>query len=242
MSTDLLVSQLSEWLGVVAVTMIAGTSERFKRKPLVFLYARRELMYSFGLYAVILALAFAYYYTDKPSLDNLLPRLILAGLSLVPFLLAQRFRKQPIRTIGWSMSMNRLRPALLLGFALAILSIFLRGKVFTLLGGKQTIDLQTLLMFLGIALAEETIFRGYIQLRLVSAWGPWLGVAVTALLFAIWQLPLRLALGFSSEALLIGLGIALVNGLVLGFVMHKSGHVLATAIYRAFSDWISLLM
>jgi membrane protease YdiL (CAAX protease family) len=240
MPSDLLISQLSEWLGVVAVAMIAGTSDRFKRKPLVFRFARRELLYSFGLYTLILVLAFVYYYADKPSLDNLLPRLILAGISLVPFLLAVRFRQQPIRTIGWGM--NRLRPALLLGLSLAVLSIFLRGKVFTLLGGKQETSFQSLLLFLGIALAEETIFRGYIQLRLVSAWGPWLGIAVTALLFAIWQLPLRLALGFSSDALLIGLGVALINGLVLGFVMHKSGHVLAPALYRAFSDWISLLV
>ncbi len=92
-----------------------------------------------------------------------------------------------------------------------------------------------------IGLAEETIFRGYIQLRLVAVWGAWLGVVATAFLFVLWLLPYQLALGQTSIVLLTGLGLAFVQGLVQGYLMHKSGHATAPGIYRAFSEWLSLL-
>jgi hypothetical protein len=39
----------------------------------------------------------------------------------------------------------------------------------------------------------------------------------------------------------ITLGIAFVQGLLLGWIMQKSDHVLAGALYRGFSDWLRTL-
>lgn len=238
MTITTLAAQLSEWLGVMAVSMLAGTSERFKRRPLAFVYQRRETLFALGLFALILVIAFVFYLILFPA-GSTLHRLILAAVSLAPFLLAVRLRGQPARTAGWGM--QRLRPAVLLGLALGVLAMFLRGKVFTLMGGTGDPRALDLLFLLGICLAEETIFRGYIQLRLVAVWGAWLGILVTAILFTLWQLPLKLVLGQTSTALLTSLGLAFGQGLVLGYLMHKSGHAAAPGIYRAFSEWLSLL-
>ena len=88
-------------------------------------------------------------------------------------------------------------------------------------------------------MAEETVFRGYIQPRLISRLGEIPGWLLTSVVFALWQIP-RL-LGEPSQTLLIGVGIGLVQGLVAGWVMQKTRHVLAPGLYRAISGWIAFL-
>jgi len=56
---------LSEWLGVVAVVMIAGTSPLLKkRRPLGFRYPNREATYALSLFAVVYVIAFQYFSGD----------------------------------------------------------------------------------------------------------------------------------------------------------------------------------
>ena len=49
--------KLSEWLGVVAVSMIAGVSPRFRARPLMFKYPQREAFFSLLLLGGILLTA-----------------------------------------------------------------------------------------------------------------------------------------------------------------------------------------
>lgn len=239
MDVNSLIAQLSEWLGVVAVAMLAGISPRFQRRPLVFVYPRRELAVSFSLFALILAFSFISVRNGWFQSGLLVHLLAISALSLIPFALSLLVRKQPLRSAGWGRQTWRV--SLYLGFALAILSIFLRGKIFAILRGVSGPETIALVFWLLISLAEESIFRGFLQLRLVSAWGAWRGIAVSGLLFALWQLPLKLALNLPPSSLLVSLGLVLIQGWVLGFLMHKSGHVLAPALYRAVSEWVILL-
>ena len=49
---------VSEWLGVVAVVMIAAISPLLKKvKPITFRYARREATYALSLFAIIYIIA-----------------------------------------------------------------------------------------------------------------------------------------------------------------------------------------
>jgi membrane protease YdiL (CAAX protease family) len=242
----LFISYISEWLGAIALPWLISLSPRFKRPPLGFVYARRDGMAALLLYSLILIFAIIYAFTNPPIFPEPLglrpvpvqdfgQALLLAGLCLMPFLAALFYRRQPLKSIGWNPQM--LVPGLQMGIALAFLTIFLRNRVMDVLSGFET-PLMTLLLFgLLISIIEETIFRGYIQLRLAWWLGKWQGLVLTAVLFTVWHLP-TLINGLSPENVLTIAGLTLVQALVLGWIMDKSGHVFAPALYRAISIWV----
>jgi membrane protease YdiL (CAAX protease family) len=92
----------------------------------------------------------------------------------------------------------------------------------------------------GISLTEETVFRGYIQMRLSWWIGQWAGLALTAALFSLWHLPAWLNRVPIETGLLLA-GLTFVQGLVLGWIMSKSQNVIAPALYRSISIWMNFL-
>lgn len=240
---------LSEWLGAVAVAWLLSTSPRFQAPVLGFKYARRDGLVALSLYAVIFVFAVIFYSTNPPVFPDplrLVPgpvhsqiqALMVAGACLLPFLIALAVRRQPVRSTGWNPKL--LGAALQMGFAIAILTVFLRNQVMPLLGGLASDRFLPLLFALGISLAEETIFRGYIQLRLAWWLGPWVGIPLTAALSALWHLPAWYNT-LPLETTLILLVMTFLQALVLGWIMRKSGHVVAPALYRTVSIWIGFL-
>lgn len=241
---DGLLPLLPEWLGAVAVLMLATLSPRFKRPPLVFKYARRDGMLALSGFAIIMVLAFIFSQVNigaitapfSQNLRGLANRMLLALVCAVPFIAALLVRKQPWRSIGWNRAMQM--PALQLGFALAFMTIFLRGKFNSLFTGMNADAVNALWMWLVTVLAEETIFRGYLQLRFTTWWGQraaWLG---TAGLFLLWQLPRWVA---SPDTLVFNLVVGAVQALLCGWIMRQSGHVAASTLYRAVSEWLLFL-
>jgi membrane protease YdiL (CAAX protease family) len=235
---------LSEWLGVTSVAILAGISPRFKKRPLIFLYPRREGYIALALYAILLVVSFFIY--NRGLLANLaitsnfpeslVPRVFTAVAGLVLFAVALFVRRQPLLSVRWGTKL--MRPALLLGVALAFLTLFLRGKFLAVLDGVTPQETSALLGCLILSLGEESIFRGYIQSRLSTLFGDRLGWLSTALLYAIWNVPRLMG---SPQGLLLGLLLALIQGVLLGWVIQKSGHILAPMLYRAISEWIAFL-
>ena len=86
------------------------------------------------------------------------------------------------------------------------------------------------------ALAEETLFRGYLQPMLARRWSPAAAILVTALLFA--------TLHFNPDALvplfligvLLGLAAWHTGGLVLPILLHFVNNAMAVAVYFAMPD------
>jgi membrane protease YdiL (CAAX protease family) len=235
-----LILTAAEYLGVVAVMMIAGLSPSLKRRrPLGFKYPMRDGRGSLSLFALILLMAFLVYiqfFTPIHADQLMWQRLVIAVIALLPFGAAMVIRGQPLRSAGWGRETIGL--AFRIGLALAFLTIFLRGKIWPLIRGITPETGIALLVWLGIAAAEETIFRGYIQPRL-SAWlGENYGLLATAALFGFWQLPHLLA---DPTTLVIRVGLVVLQGLILGWVMRKTGNVVAPFLYRAFSEWVGLL-
>jgi membrane protease YdiL (CAAX protease family) len=237
---------LSEWLGVVAVVMIAGTSPMLKKaRQVEFKYPRRESNMALSLFVLVYVFAFIYFHTEifnflKAAADGFpggdyAVRMILAVVALIPFIVALIARGQPFKSAGWGKENTRI--GLLVGLLLAVLTIFLRGKFMTILAGTANAQLGLLAVLLIYSLAEETIFRGYIQLRMESRLGERWGWLATAGIFLLWQLPGRLNVLPFAELWPI-LVISLANALVLGWIMKKSRHVLAPALYRAISLWV----
>lgn len=237
---------LSEWLGVIAVVMIASISAMLKKiHRIEFKYPQRDANFAFTLFVLIYV--FAYFYFSSTVFDFLktaasgfpggeyAERMLLAVVGLVPFIIALIARGQPFKSAGWNR--ENLRVGLLVGFLLALLTVFLRGKFMTILAGVDNAKLGLLAVLLIYSLAEETIFRGYIQLRLMSRLGERWGWLATAAIFVLWQFPGRLFVMPFTELWPL-LAITLVQGLLFGYIMRKCGHVLAPALYRAFSMWM----
>ncbi len=234
---DQILLYLSEWIGSVAVAMIAGLSPKFRRTRLVFKYPQREGIVALGVFgvamlmAVILASlpAFSLAGLSKPLSD----RLVIAVGGLIPVVVALYRRKQPVRSAGWSR--DKLNGSFQLGVALAFLVIFLRGKFMTVLVSMTGPEAAMLGLLLVATLCEETLFRGYIQQRLAAWLGPNFGWLAASGLFLLWQLPRLLAV---PDQLLLTVIVTGVQSLVAGFIMQRSGHALSPAIYRAVSDWL----
>ena len=233
---------------MVAVVMIAGISPMLKKvRRVEFKYPRRESNFALTLFVLIYVFAFIYFSTEifnfLKTIASGLPggeyaeRMILALIALLPFIIALIARGQPLKSAGWGRENSRV--GLIVGLMLAVLTIFLRGKFMTIIAGVNNAQLGLLAVLLLYSLAEETIFRGYIQLRMNSRLGENWGWLATAGIFLLWQLPGRLNVLPFAEWWLI-LVISLVQGLVLGWIMKKCNHVLAPALYRAFALWVLL--
>ncbi len=240
---------LSEWLGAVAVTMIAGVAPIFKKvRQIEYRFPQREATFALSVFALIYLAAFQYY--SNPAFGfvkdvaavfaggELAERMFLAVICLVPFILALVFRGQPLKSFGWGK--DNFKVGVTLGLLLVVVTIFLRGKFTTLLHGITPEQGSLLLVWLLLAFAEESIFRGYIQGRLISLFGTIWGLLATTGLFVMWQLPGRLWLSPISDYWHI-LVIAAVQGLLLGWIMRKSGHVIAPMLFRAAAGWLLLI-
>ena len=248
MDTTLLLTHLAEWLGVVAVAWLLSLAPKLQSAPVGFRYARRDGLIALALGAV--AILFAYVFTLQGmgsfaerilkvsgAGQSLARPFVLAVITLLPFIAALLTRGQPLLSAGWSG--KRMRTGLQTGLAVALLTIFLRNRVMDVLGGLSNDKIYYLLLALGIAAAEETIFRGYIQLRLSWWLGDKRGWIASALFFAAFRLPGLMMAGDLNKTLL-GLAIALGEGLAAGWLMRKSNHVLAPILYRAASMWMNV--
>lgn len=232
---------ISEWLGVIAITWALKLIPSFQFRPVGFVYPRREGITSLSLYSGMLLVAVVMVTT--PSRSNLVApegvpddiwiHLLVGVMGLLAFGLSLLLRRQPLLSVGWNR--KRIVDAVRLAFVLALLAVFLRGKAFAIANGFTGNESMMLLVWLGIALTEETIFRGFIQLRLNYWMGSRYGWLATALLYVLWTVPFYI---HSPQLLAYKLLFTAFQALVLGWLMQKCGHVLPVFIYRAISEWL----
>jgi membrane protease YdiL (CAAX protease family) len=230
---------LTEYLGVIAVTLLLTLSPRFRHPPLVFRYPQREGGIALSLFGLIFTAAFVYRRIQAFQATSWISveHLNLLGLSLLAFLGALVIRGQPARSAGWSRAL--LMPGIQLGLGLIFITLFLRGEFLRVLGGFSPEQTRMLFLSFLFSLGEESIFRGFLQVR----WQAWLGQrwgwALTSLAFALWRLPWMLPA--STGTLVLTFGLAFAQALILGWVMQKSGHVMAPVLYRTVSDWLRFI-
>ena len=237
-------------MGVLGLTMLIGISPRIKAIPPVgFKYPQREGKISLSLATVLIIFSILVtLFGNKvstsqtganPELSKLLLRTIqsTAAALLVLFLLWRR--GQPLKSTGWHPLLGRI--SIQFGIAVVFLTVFLQGKLFVILEGVDSSLWMAFVLLLIISISEETVFRGYLQMRLASFWNPIAAWMVTAGLFVLWQLPLLLPkLDFANGGFYVLL-LLLLRALLVGWMMFKTRHVLAPAIYRALSAWLMLL-
>ncbi|MCE1253445.1 MAG: CPBP family intramembrane metalloprotease [Anaerolineae bacterium] len=233
---------VSEWLGIIALAWLIQLSGRFNFRPIGFVYARREGIISLSLYSALLLTSVV---LTTPQISagiksplaevpqNLWLRLILSALAALIFGLTMLVRRQPLRSIGWDP--KRFGFSWRLALPIILLTVFLRSKVDSLINGLTSSEINLLLVWLVIALVEETVFRGFIQLRLNYWMGNPTGWLATALLYVLWSLPFYLA---TPELLVYKVLVTVIQALVLGWLMQKSTQILPVAVYRLLTEWL----
>ena len=249
---------VAEWMGIIAVTMILALSPRFKRRAVIFKYASREGWISLGLVlvtgiAVWLGFSQAMHITGLPypytvsatPLPTYTPaqlslQLMISVLAVIPFILALLIRKQPALSVG--LNPKTLGGGLQIGLGLALMTIFLRGKIYVILGGLTREQMNYLPAMLLIGLSMEFIFRGFVQPRLSSWIGPQWGWLAATALFVLWQIPQILTV-VNADSMTLGLTLAntAISGLIYGWIMQKTGNVLGPGLYHAFHLWVAVL-
>jgi len=249
MEMNEIILNVSEWIGVISVTLLLTLSRRFAVRPVAFKYLRREVTLSI-LLAVILSAAAIYAnlvlklptlpVSGKAGGEHIAGQLIWAAIILLPVVLLLVIRRQPLLSIGLSRPSTTL--GLMLGVALALITIFLRGKVYSLLDGITAEEFNYLILSLVLALAGEIIFRGFLQLRF-TGWlgriGGWLLASLAHFLFClpfVWLVNGENFAGFWLPAV-----VQLVQSILLGWIMRRSGNVLASGLYQAAHFWVASL-
>jgi len=173
---------------------------------------------------------------DETTLAGLGVRLGISLAVLLVMLLVLRLRKHPLSSLRWNRPM--LMPGVQLGLAVGFLSLFLQNKLVQLFNGISMDQGYALLFWAGIGLAEETIFRGYVQLRLEAWLGKRWGWLATSGLSTLWLL-----LFISDQPLAVllpRLGLMFLQALVLGWMAQRSRGLPGNIIYRAISGWLMI--
>ena len=173
---------------------------------------------------------------------------LLAYTVMTPLLiLGMRRTGQKLENIG--ISKTNLGRMLTFGLSLGSIYLFVAGSVNSLLLGMRFIGFSPtffygFVLFSIVGFGEETIWRGYIQTRLVARIGKPKGLLVTSLLFAIlWHFPVSYYTQASGNVLgaLAYASLRFFPGLLLGYVMIRSQNILPSSILHLFYDWSTIL-
>jgi membrane protease YdiL (CAAX protease family) len=79
-----------------------------------------------------------------------------------------------------------------------------------------------LLVNVGVAIGEETVFRGYLLTGLRSAWGKWIGLVLMTMIFGLFHLPAYFEGGMRSGTLTLAILLASLFGLLFGLIYLRT--------------------
>ena len=80
-----------------------------------------------------------------------------------------------------------------------------------------------LLINVGVAIGEETVFRGYLLTGLKKAWGRWAALGVMTVIFGLFHLPAYIEGGIQSATLTLAILLASMFGLLFGLIYLRTG-------------------
>ncbi|HSU65595.1 MAG TPA: type II CAAX endopeptidase family protein [Tepidisphaeraceae bacterium] len=157
-----------------------------------------------------------------------------ALLSPIPLLKRLRLTRSTLSPLGYLLTpIGALAVSLVFGSLVTLLGIHPGGtlKMMDEVFKKLTpTELAFAIVIVGIApgFAEEFLFRGYTQTRLVQRWGRWPGILITAFLFGLMHMdPLQSPFAFAF-------------GVYLGYLAEKCGSIRPTMLCHAFNNSVQV--
>ena len=170
-------------------------------------------------------------------------RMLLDGIfSVAPVLIVIRIRREPWSSTG--VSSNNLWRSLAIGLPLCVLVLFSSGP--SVIEGLQNLSIGHI-WALGLAsltgFGEEFLYRGYLQIRMMSWLGRWKGwVAASLVMALIHIMPRMLEQGMGPLDALVSAATLIPVSLFLGFVMLRTGNIVASGMLHTVAGWVTILM
>ena len=162
-----------------------------------------------------------------------------------PAVLAMRLRREPWASAG--VSDHNLGRSLAVGVVLSVVTVagaFLGGdrRFSRVIAGLAASHFWALLKYALVGFGEEFVFRGYLQTRLEAWLGRWQGWVVTSVVMALSHVVQRVAVAGMSPLDALTSSAALVPvSLLMGYVMLRTGNVVAPGLFHTFADWVNTL-
>lgn len=99
-------------------------------------------------------------------------------------------------------------------------------------------SLVSFIRFIFVGFAEEIIYRGYFQTRLIAWLGTTKGCLITAIVFSFYHLPVNIFLkGMDFQSAFISCVSLIPLSLMFGYIMIKTKNITTVAILHTVIDW-----
>lgn len=207
---------------------------------------KKSTIYSLKIIAVEILLTILYVLI----VDNFIRKLSELGILLLQssfdflliaiVILAVLHEKENLQSIGIT-KLNLIKSCIL-GILLGIIIFFIVNH--STLKTNQAINIMTIaslisfIKYIFVGFAEEIVFRGYLQTRLIAWQGTTKGYLITAIIFSFWHLPVKLVFqGMNVQTAFLGCVSLIPYSLVLGYIMHKTINITSVSILHTFIDW-----
>lgn len=239
----------------VGVPSVYVFSKVLKLNPQIMTFPRkdREVFLALLVFIVVLIGTFGIYdFYDKIWVRATLtadPLYVLRGfiaivVILIPMAVVLRSSKQTLQSIA--VTKKGLKKSLALGvFTSSVLIVFL-AALSPYLGGKFegfSIPIAYfLLSYIIIGFGEEIVFRGYIQTRIASKSGAFLGIVVTAALYAIYSIPMGYFCYSGNIPFSLIYGAWRISpGVLYSYTFFKTQNIVSSSLVHMFLVWGGLL-
>jgi membrane protease YdiL (CAAX protease family) len=148
--------------------------------------------------------------------------------------------KESLHSAG--ISGTNLWQAAIIGAGLAAFTFFPQpGEPAAQLAPFTRTHAKALVFYSFVGFGEEFLFRGYLQTRLVAWLGAMRGWILASLIMALVHLPGRLLQGMDLLHS-VGSCLSLIPvSLLMGFIMLRTGNLLAPGLFHTFGNWVRIL-
>ena len=161
---------------------------------------------------------------------------IVWGILLVPMLAGMM-----VNELGWrdlQYRRERVVSSVILGTVIGGIFLASGGKIGLVSGIWSGWFIWGVLQFLVVGFAEETLFRGYVQVRWVGARGWWRGWLLTSFVMSLFHVPILLGGGALIHEASIEVLKIFPLSLLLGYSLQKSGNVVLPGVIHL---WLNVV-
>jgi len=232
-------------LGTALLTRMITKIFPFHSQDYQFHDVKKSAIYSFFIIIAEIIISLVFILVIKNFIENIpgYGKFFLQSfhyvLLTVIVILVVLYEKESLQSLG-IMKLNLLKSSIL-GIFLGVI-FFIVYQITSNSNGTVNIltvaSLVSFIEFVFVGFAEEIIYRGYFQTRLIAWLGTNKGCLITAIIFSFYHLPVNIFFkGMDIQTALISCASLIPLSLLFGYIMIKTKNIATVAILHTFIDW-----